>query len=97
MWLLVYFEIFLYILTIAQLHRSLKEFIKVLIVVTSRLDAVVACINVLNPMEDQRFAVFKLTLLIKYTGYVSFANNNRKVIKFLVLWHLLEANRNYWL
>ena len=82
---------------IAQLHRSLKEFIKVLIAVTSRLDAVVACINVLNPMENRRFAAFKLTLLIKCTGYVSFANNNRKVIKFLALWRLLEAIRNYWL
>ena len=37
---------------IAQLHRSLKEFIKDLIAVTSRLDAVVACINVSNPMEN---------------------------------------------
>ena len=39
--------------TIAQLHRSLKEFIKVLIAVTSRLDAVVACINALNPKENR--------------------------------------------
>ena len=38
---------------IDHLHTSLKEFIKVLIAVTSRLDAVVACINVLHPMENQ--------------------------------------------
>ena len=82
---------------IAQLHTSLKEFIRVLIAVMSWLDAVVACINVLNPMENRRFAVFKLKLLIKYTGYVSFTNNNRKVIKFLALWRLLEVNCNYWM
>ena len=39
--------------TIDHLHSSLKEFIKVLIAVTSRLDAVVACINVLHPIENQ--------------------------------------------
>ena len=38
---------------IDHLHTSLKEFIKVLIAVTSRLDAAVACINVLHPMENQ--------------------------------------------
>ena len=31
-----------------------------LIAVTSRLDAVVACINVLYPMENQHCAAFKL-------------------------------------
>ena len=41
------------LITIDHLHTSLKEFIKVLIAVTSRLDAVVACINVLHPMENQ--------------------------------------------
>ena len=35
-----------------HLYISLKEFIKVLIMVMSRLDAVVACINVLNAMEN---------------------------------------------
>ena len=41
------------VVPIDHLHTSLKEFIKVLIAVTSRLDAVVACINVLHPMENQ--------------------------------------------
>ena len=42
-----------YACEIDHLHTSLKEFIKVLIAVTSQLDAVVACINVLHPMENQ--------------------------------------------
>ena len=42
-----------HLVIIDHLHTSLKEFIKVLIAVTSRLDAVVACINVLHPMENQ--------------------------------------------
>ena len=69
---------------IGRLHRDLKEFTKVLIVVASWLDAVVACINVLNPIENQWFAVFKLMLSIKYTGYINFVNNNRKVIDCIV-------------
>ena len=38
---------------IAQFHVRIQECIKALIAVTSRLDAVVACINVLDPMENQ--------------------------------------------
>ena len=37
---------------IDHLHASLKECLEVLIAVTSRLDAVVACVNVLHPMEN---------------------------------------------
>ena len=37
---------------ISQLHVRIQECIKALIAVTSRLDAVVACENVLDPMEN---------------------------------------------
>ena len=37
---------------IGQFHVRIQECIKVLIAVTSRLDAVVAYINVLYPMEN---------------------------------------------
>ena len=40
-------------MTIGQFHVRIQECIKELIAVTSRLDAVVACINVLDPMENQ--------------------------------------------
>ena len=66
-----------------------------LIAVTSRLDAVVACINVLYPMENQHRAAFKLMLWIKYTVYLTFANNTEKVIKFHASWHLFEMNCIY--
>ena len=38
--------------TIGQLHVRIQECIKELIAVTSRLDAVVPCVNVLDPMEN---------------------------------------------
>ena len=38
---------------IDHLHARTKEFINALIAVTSRLDAVVNSMNVLNPMENQ--------------------------------------------
>ena len=66
-----------------------------LIAVTSQLDAVVACINVLYPMENQDRATFKLMLWIKYTVYLSFANNTEKVVKFRVSWRLFEMNHIY--
>ena len=37
---------------IDHLHARTKEFINTLIVVTSRLDAVITSMNVLNPMEN---------------------------------------------
>ena len=64
-----------------------------LIAITSRLDAVVACINVLYPMENQNCAAFKLMLWIKYTVYFTFANNNEKVIKIHASRRLFEMNR----
>ena len=39
--------------SIDHLHARTKEFINTLIAVTSRLDAVVTSMNVLNPMENQ--------------------------------------------
>ena len=48
--------------TVDQFHRSLKEFNKKLIAVTSCLDAAVANINVLCSMENQCYAAFKLLL-----------------------------------
>ena len=38
---------------ISQLYVRIQECIKELIAVTSRLDDVVACIKVLDPMENQ--------------------------------------------
>ena len=42
----------MHVLIIDHLHASLKECIEVLIAVTSQLDAVVACVNVLHPIEN---------------------------------------------
>ena len=42
-----------YLYTKGQFHVRIQEFIMVLIAITSRLDAVVAGINVLYPMENQ--------------------------------------------
>ena len=39
--------------------------------------------------------MIKFTLSIKYMGYVNFANNNRRVIKFLALWHLFLLAVSY--
>ena len=39
-------------LCIGQFHVRIQEYIKVLIAVTSQLDAVIVCINVLYPMEN---------------------------------------------
>ena len=72
-------------LSIGQFHVRIQECIKALIVVTSWLNAVVACVNVLDPMENQWCAAFKLMLQFKYTVYVNFANNNGKMIKFHTL------------
>ena len=44
---------------IDHLHARTKEFINTLIAVTSRLDAAVTGINVLNPMENQCCSTFK--------------------------------------
>ena len=66
-----------------------------LIAVTSRLDAVVACINVLYLMENQHCAAFKLMLWIKYMVCLTFASNTEKVIKFHASWRLFEMNRIY--
>ena len=56
-------------LLIRQFHRSLKQFNKKLIAITSCLDAVVTSINVLCSMENQCFVAFKLLPWINYTGY----------------------------
>ena len=78
--------------SIDQLHRSLKEFIKKLIAVTSCLYAVVASINALCIMVNQCYVAFKSTPWIKYTGYANFANDIGKVTIFHMSWHLFEAN-----
>ena len=70
--------------TIDQFHRSLKEFNKNLIAITSSLDAAVASISVLCSMENQWYAAFKLLPRINYTGYTNFANNIGKAIIFRV-------------
>ena len=51
-----------FLILIGQLHKSLKEFIKKLIALTSCLDAVVASINALNHC----YVAFKLVSSIKY-------------------------------
>ena len=73
-----------YLYAKGQFHVRIQEFIMVLIAVMSRLDAVVAGINVLYPMENQCVA-FKLMLQFKYMVYFNFASNYRKTIKFHVL------------
>ena len=50
----------------------------------------VACINALDPIEDQQCAAFKLMLWFCYTEYVNFP-------KLYTFWHLLEAKHTYWL
>ena len=63
---------------IHHLHRTLKEFIKKLSAVTSGLDGVVACINVLCAMENQHFVAM---LWIEYAVYFNSANSFEKEIK----------------
>ena len=58
---------------IGQFHVRVQECNYALIAVTSRLDAVVACINVLQPMENRRCTASKLMLWLKYTEYFKFA------------------------
>ena len=83
------------ILPIDHLHASPKEFINMLIAVTSCLDAVVVNINALCSMINQCYAAFKLMPWIKYIRYANFANDIGKVTVFCVLWHLFEANWTY--
>ena len=78
-------------LPIDHLHARTKEFISTLIMVTSWLDAVVASMNVLNPMKYWWCITFKCMLWFKYTVHVNFANSNGSIIHFHTLSHLLES------
>ena len=64
---------------VQHLHRSLKEFIKVLIVVTSLLDKQYKYVESYGKLMMCHI-LFKLMVWLKYMVDVNFMNNNRKVI-----------------
>ena len=94
--------------SIHHLHRSLKEFIKVLIVVTSWLDKQYKCMESYGKLMMCHI-LFKLMVWLKYMVDVNFMNNNRKMIqchtlsclldyeKYLVLWWGQLKTKAKWL